>query len=56
MKLEELVKLQNKWVAFSKDRKKVVEKANSLENLLKKIKNEKDLIVSFIQPPRFLSP
>src|SRR4030042_1923379 len=37
MKLEELLKLQNKWVAFSKDRKKVVEKASSLEDLLKKI-------------------
>jgi len=57
MKLEELIKLQNKWVAFSKDRKKVVEKASSLENLLKKIKNEKDLIVSFMHPAdKFLSP
>ena len=57
MKLEELLKLQNKWVAFSKDRKKVVEKASSLEDLLKKIKNEKDLIVSFMHPAdKFLSP
>lgn len=57
MKLEELIKLQNKWVAFSKDRKRVVEKANSLEDLLKKIKNEQDLIVSFMSPAdKFLSP
>lgn len=57
MKLEELIKLQNKWVAFSKDRKKVVGKASSLEDLLKKIKNEKDLIVSFMHPAdKFLSP
>lgn len=56
MRLNDLVKLQNKWVAFSKDRKKVVDKASSLGELLKKIKNQKDLIVSFIHPAdRFLS-
>lgn len=57
IKLEELIKLQNKWVAFTKDRKKVVNKANSLNQLLNQIKNKKDLILSFIQPAdKFLSP
>jgi predicted RNase H-like HicB family nuclease len=57
MKLEELIKLQNKWVAFSKDRKKVIQKASSMEELFKKIKNQKDLIVTFMHPAdRFLSP
>ena len=57
MKLEDLIKLQNKWVAFSKDRKRVMGKASSLAVLLKKIGNEKDLIVSFMHPAdKFLSP
>lgn len=57
MKLEDLIKLQNKWVAFSKDRKKVVEKASTLENLLKKIGDQRDLVVSFMHPAdKFLSP
>ncbi len=57
MILNDLIKLQNKWVAFSKDRKKIVNKASSLEDLLKKIKKKEDLIISFIQPAdRYLSP
>jgi len=57
MLLNDLAKSQNKWVAFSKDRKKIIDKASSLEELFKKIKNREDLIVSFIQPAdRFSSP
>jgi hypothetical protein len=52
----DLNKLQNKWVAFTKDRKKVVEYSTSLEKLLVKISNQKDLIISFVQPPRYISP
>jgi len=57
MNVRQLLKLQNKWVAFSKDREKVIDKANSLGKLLKKIKDQEDLIVSFIHPAdRYLSP
>jgi len=57
MDVKQLYKLQDSWVAFSKDRKKVVAKAKKLSGLLNLVKNKKDLIVSFI--PRsdiFLSP
>ena len=57
MSVKQLLKLQNMWVAFSKDRTKVVDKASSLGKLLKKIKDQEDLVVSFIHPAdRFLSP
>ena len=57
MSVKQLLKLQNKWVAFSKDRTKVVDKASSLGKLLKKIKDQEDLVVSFIHPAdRYLSP
>ncbi len=57
MKTEELLKLQNKWVAFSQDRKKIVVKSNSLSKLLKKIGNKRNLIVSFVNPvDKYLSP
>lgn len=57
MDVKELIKFQNKWVAFTKDRKKIVYKSNSLGNLLKKVKKQEDLILSFIHPAdRFLSP
>lgn len=57
MLLNDLAKSQNKWVAFSKDRKKIINKSGSLKELLKKIKNREDLIVSFIQPAdRYFSP
>lgn len=57
MKAGELLKVQNRWVAFSKDRKKIIEKSNSLSGLLKKIGNKKDLTVSFIHPAdKYLSP
>ena len=57
MSVKQLLKLQNKWVAFSKDRTEVIDKASSLEKLLKKIKNQEDLVVSFIHPAdRYLSP
>lgn len=57
MSVKRLLKLQNKWVAFSRDRTKIIDKASSLEKLLKKIKNQEDLVVSFIHPAdRYLSP
>lgn len=57
MILEDLVELQNKWVAFSKDRKEIVDEADSLRKLLKQLKNKKNLIISYIQPAdRFISP
>lgn len=57
MSVKQLLKLQNKWVAFSKDRTKIIDKASSLGKLLKKIKKQDDLIVSFIHPAdRYLSP
>ncbi len=48
MDTKQLYKLQDSWVAFSKDRKKVVAKAKRLNGLLNSIKGKKDLIVSFI--------
>lgn len=57
MNTKQLYKLQDSWVAFSKDRKRIIAKAKNLKKLLSLIKGEKDLIVSFI--PRsdiFLSP
>ncbi len=57
MDIKQLYKLQDSWVAFSKDRKKIVAKAKKLTGLLNLIKGKRDLIISFI--PRsdiFLSP
>jgi len=57
MNVKQLYKLQDSWVAFSKDRKRVVAKAKKLSGLLNLINGEKDLIISFV--PRsdiFLSP
>ena len=57
MKAEETLRLQNKWVAFSKDRKKIVRASKSLKVLLSHTKNKKDLIISFIHPAdKYLSP
>ena len=57
MKAEELLKLQNRWVAFSKDRKKIVRQSKSLKDLLSHTQDQKDLIISFIHPAdKFLSP
>ncbi len=53
MSVKQLLKLQNKWVAFSKDRTKIINKASSLGELLKKVKNQDDLVVSFIKPDLF---
>lgn len=50
MNLKDLINHENMWVAYSKDRKHIVTKSKSLEDLLKKIKANKDLIVSFIPP------
>ena len=57
MDVKQLYKLQDSWVAFSKDRKRVVAKAKKLSGLLNLISGKRDLIVSFV--PRsnmFLSP
>jgi hypothetical protein len=57
MDMKQLYKLQNNWVAFTKDRKGVVARSKKLNRLLGLIEGKKDLIVSFI--PRsdiFLSP
>jgi len=57
MDVKQLYKLQDSWVSFSKDRKKVVAKAKKLSGLLNLINGKKDLIISFV--PRsdiFLSP
>lgn len=57
MDAKQLYKLQDSWVAFSKDRKKVVAKAKNLSGLLNLISGKRNLIVSFV--PRsdiFLSP
>ena len=57
MDVKKLYELQNSWVAFSKDRKRVVAKAKKLSGLLNLINGKRNLIVSFI--PRsdiFLSP
>ena len=57
MNVKQLYKLQDNWVAFSKDRKKVVAKAKKLSKLLNLIDEKRGLIVSFV--PRsdvFLSP
>ena len=57
MDAKQLYILQDSWVAFSKDRKKVVAKAKKLSGLLNLINGKRGLIVSFI--PRsdiFLSP
>lgn len=57
MKAEELLKLQNKWVAFSKDRKKIVRQSKSLKDLLSHTKDQKDLIISFVNSSeKYLSP
>lgn len=50
MKLKDLVSHENMWVAYSKDRKYIVEKSKSLKSLLGKIKRDKELIISFIPP------
>ena len=48
MNLKDLINYENMWVAYSKDRKYIVDKSKSLEGLLKKIKADNELIVSFI--------
>jgi hypothetical protein len=57
MDIKKLQKVQDNWVAFSKDRKKVVAKAKKLNGLLTLIDGRKDLIVSFVpRSDMFLSP
>lgn len=57
MDLKQLHKLQDKWVAFSSDRKKVIANSKDLNRLLKTINGKRNLIVSFIsQSDVFLSP
>ncbi len=57
MDIKQLIKYQNKWVAFTEDRKKIVKSAKKLDELLKLIKNEKGLTISFLPPAnQYLSP
>lgn len=57
MDIKQLYKSQDSWVAFSKDRKRVVAKAKKLSGLLSLISGKRGLVISFV--PRsdiFLSP
>jgi len=48
MNIKDLTSYQNMWIAYSKDRKRIIEKSKSLQELLKKIEGNDDLIVSFL--------
>ncbi|MBI3103630.1 hypothetical protein HYZ05_01695 [Candidatus Daviesbacteria bacterium] len=52
MKAKILLNYENKWVALSKDRTKVLYAAKTLENLFKKISQVKkdDVILHYVPP------
>jgi hypothetical protein len=50
MATRDLLKHQNMWIAYSKDRKNIIDRSKSLKDLLKKIEGKNDLIVSFLPP------
>lgn len=52
MKTSILLNYENKWVALSKDRDKVLYAASSMDSLLKKIseKNKEKVILHFVSP------
>lgn len=52
MKANILLNHENKWVALSKDRNKVLYSAQSLDSLLKKIsqKDKEKVILHFVPP------
>ncbi len=54
-----LAKYQNKWVALTPDRERVVDFAESLKVLANRIKKlgDKDVIITFVMPmDRYYSP
>lgn len=59
MKAKILLKYENKWVALSKDRSKVLYAAKSLDHLFKVLPKSKknDVIMHFVPPfNTYLSP
>lgn len=59
MKVRILLPYENKWVALSKDRSKVLYAAKTLDNLLKQLSKikKKDVILHFVPPfNTYLSP
>lgn len=52
MKAKILLDYENKWVALSKDRSKVLYSAETLDNLFKRLSKvrNKDLILHFVPP------
>ncbi|MBI2196823.1 hypothetical protein HYU45_04435 [Candidatus Daviesbacteria bacterium] len=52
MKADILLKYENKWVALSKSRDKVLYAAPSIDSLLKKIsgRKKKEVILHFVPP------
>lgn len=59
MKANILFKFENKWVALSKDRSKVLYSAKSLDNLFKLLPKSKknDVILHYVPPfNTYLSP
>lgn len=59
MKANILIKFENKWVALSKDRSKVLYAAKSLDHLFKLLPKSKknDVILHFVPPLHtYLSP
>lgn len=57
MNVKELAKLQEYWVAFSADRKTVIDKSKTMLELLNKVGDRKDVVISFIERrDRFISP
>lgn len=59
MKADILLKYENKWVALSNDRSRVVDAAKTLDSLYKRLSKskKKDVILHFVPPLNsYLSP
>lgn len=57
MIINEYKKLEEHWVAFSIDRKTVVDKSKSMLELIKRMGNREDVVISYIERgDRFISP
>lgn len=59
MKASILLNYENKWVALSKDRSRVVDAARNLDSLFKRLSKskKKDVILHFVPPfNSYLSP
>lgn len=57
--LHQLITFQNKWVALSKDRKKILLAGNTIEETQEKLKKEniKDAILTYIPSTgKYISP